>query len=209
MPDGGLPSTDVAPGAEGGNSRVRRARMRRQAASEAELIKLAQEGEKDAFERLVALHEEDVMTLCQRLTRQPADVDDAWQETLKAFWRGLPKFEGRNGAQLSTWLYRVCANAVAGLYRGKTPDPVGTPSELTEATDSGPEAIVEFSEFSEATRWALNQLPDDHRLALVLASQKMKYKEIAKIQYVSEATVKTRVFRARQAMRTLLEIDDV
>lgn len=203
---GAQPPPTAATKAAGVKARARRVRISRGAASEAELIGLAQDGDVDAFERLVALHEHVVMALCQTLTRRSADVDDARQETLQALWRGLPDFQGRNGAQLSTWLYRVCTNAVTGLYRRHTPEPVDGPPESAEATGSGPEAVVVSR---EATRWALNQLPDDFRVALVLADQLgMKYREIAYIQYVSESTVKTRVFRARQAMRHLLEVND-
>lgn len=175
-------------------------------ASESELIERAQKGDKAAFEQLVARHEDFVKAICHGSVRWSIQFDDARQEVLLALWKGLPKFEGRNGAQFKTWLYRVCVNAVNGLYRRTVPDPVEIVQERIEVTGRGPEDIIVAR---ETTRWALDQLKEEYRVAVFLAEMGLKHREIGLIQNTKTATAKTRVFKGRRALLRLLGDDGV
>src|SRR5262249_36151159 len=111
------------PRSEGSSSsppRLRVLRLRRRGAgkssyprpmaSEAELVRRAQRGDEAAFASLVAAHERALYTLAARMLGSADDARDAVQEALLRAWLALPRFRG--DAQLSTWLYRICLNAV-------------------------------------------------------------------------------------------------
>ena len=179
-----------------------RARRTRRPAEPGRLLFLAQAGDQSAFEALWARHENEIRRLCATLVRQSCDVEDAVQETAQAAWKDLPKFRGEGGAKLSTWLYRVAVNAVSAMYRKALPEPISPHSWREQSTGSDHDTDTVLR---DELRTALHQIPQDFREALVLADLAgLKYREIAEIQFISEATVKTRVFRARRAMRHLL-----
>ncbi len=183
-------------------SRRTRRRSRLSRESDDQLVTRFKAGNELAFECLTQRHAEMLIALCRSLCRQQADAEDAYQETLKAAWTALGTYEGRSGARVSTWLYRVCINATSAMYRRRVAEPVSPESFAVPTAEVD---VMRTVTDAEVARQALNQLPDDFRTALVLADVlDLPYREIATLQFVSEATVKTRVFRARQAMKQLL-----
>ena len=174
-----------------------------------ELARAAAEGNEEAFARLVELHEKRVYALALRMTGNQEDAADVAQEAFLSAWRGLPNFRGDAG--FSTWLYRLTSNAAIDHLRKtrrrkaeaslddmamglEVPDPAPTPQDQAE-TES----------LREAVRWGLGELTQEHRQALTLREyQELSYEEIAAQLGVDLGTVKSRISRARAALRKIL-----
>lgn len=174
-----------------------------------ELVRAAAEGDQDAFAQLVALHEKRVYALAVRMTGRQEDASDVAQEAFLAAWRGLPSFRGEAG--FATWLYRLTANAAidhlrrsrrqrseASLDDGElgldAVDPAPTPQEQAESES-----------LREAVRWGMGELSREHRQVLELREyRELSYEEIAGQLGVDLGTVKSRLSRARGALRKIL-----
>lgn len=174
-----------------------------------ELARSAAEGSEDAFAQLVALHEKRVYALALRMTGNPEDAADVAQEAFLSAWRGLPAFRGESG--FSTWLYRLTSNAAVDCHRRNrrqradaslnnetqnldVPDPSPTPQEQAESQS-----------LREAVRWGMGELSREHRQVLALREyQELSYEEIARKLDVDLGTVKSRLSRARGALRKIL-----
>ena len=175
-----------------------------------ELVRAAAGGDEDAFAQLVALHEKKVYNLALRMCGNPEDAWDAAQEAFLSAWRGLPSFRGEAG--FSTWLYRLTSNAAIDLLR-RTRRQRGEASLDDEnlgidAVDRTPSAQeqAEASELRGAVTAGLSRLTDSHRQALVLREvQGLSYEEIAAVLEVDMGTVKSRISRARGALRKILQ----
>ena len=172
-----------------------------------ELVRAAAEGDQDAFAQLVALYEKRVYALALRTTGNQEDAADVAQEAFLAAWRGLPSFRGEAG--FSTWLYRLASNAAidqlrrnrrqreeASLDAGEMDTPDQSP---------GPQEAAEGSELQRAVADGLASLSEDHRRILLLREyQELSYEEIAGQLGVDLGTVKSRLSRARGALRKIL-----
>ncbi len=128
-----------------------------------------------------------------------ADAEDAVQAVQIALWRKIGQFEGR--AKFTTWLYQVAVTTTIGELRRRRPVPVDV--DLTTESDR-PDPASQVTDVN-TVRWAINQLPDDYRITLVLSAfEGLSHAEIAQILIISEGTVKSRLSRARQALHHLL-----
>ena len=174
-----------------------------------ELARSAAQGDEEAFARLVDLHEKRVYALALRMTGNQEDAADVAQEAFLSAWRGLPSFRGDAG--FSTWLYRLTSNAAidhlrktrrqraeASLSDGtqgpEVPDPAPTPQEQAESQG-----------LREAVRWGLGELSQEHRQVLTLREyEELSYEEISDQLGVDLGTVKSRISRARTALRKIL-----
>lgn len=174
-----------------------------------ELVRAAANGDEDAFARLVRLHENKAYHLALRLCGSPEDAMDVAQEAFLAAWRGLPAFRGEAG--FSTWLYRLVSNAAIDHLR-RTKKQQGDVSldddesrlELPDGAP-GPQEAAEGGELRSAVAAGLRQLGDDHRQVLVLRElQQLNYEEIAEALGLEPGTVKSRLSRARGALRKIL-----
>ena len=177
--------------------------------TEQELVRAAGRGDSAAFEQLVRLYENKVYHLALRMCASPEDANDVAQEAFLAAWKGLPSFRGESG--FSTWLYRLTSNAaIDHLRRNKKQkgDLSLDDEELSlDAVDPGPrpQDAAEKSELKEAVAAGLRQLSDDHRQVLVLREiQELSYEEIAGMLGLDLGTVKSRISRARNALRKIL-----
>lgn len=173
-----------------------------------ELVRLAAEGGEDAFAQLVGLYEKKVYGLALRMCGNPEDAADAAQEAFLAAWKGLPNFRGESG--FSTWLYRLTSNAAidhlrrARRQRGEVSLDGGTGLDAADASPS-PQARAEEAELREAVAQGLAQLSEDHRQALLLREMRgLSYEEIASELSLDLGTVKSRISRARGALRKIL-----
>lgn len=175
-----------------------------------ELVRAAAGGDEDAFAQLVALHEKKVYNLALRMCGNPEDAWDAAQEAFLSAWRGLPAFRGEAG--FSTWLYRLTSNAAIDQLR-RTRRQRGESSlddeslgiDAIDRTPS-PQERAEESELRGAVTAGLARLSDSHRQALVLREvQELSYEEIASVLEVDLGTVKSRISRARSALRKILQ----
>lgn len=174
-----------------------------------ELVRAAAGGDEDAFAQLVALHEKKVYNLALRMCGDPEDAWDAAQEAFLSAWRGLPSFRGEAG--FSTWLYRLTSNAAIDLLRRNkrqrgeaSLDDENLGIDAVDRAPS-PQEQAEAAELRGAVTAGLFRLSDAHRQALILREvQGLSYEEIAAALAVDMGTVKSRISRARSALRKIL-----
>lgn len=172
-----------------------------------ELVRAAAAGSADAFEELVARYENKVYTLALRMCGGAEDARDVSQEAFLSAWRGLPSFRGEAG--FATWLHRLTSNAAIDHLR-RTRRQRGDVSledaALTVADGSpGPQAAAEGLELREAVAAAMGRLSDGHRQILALREvEDCSYEEIAQALELDLGTVKSRLSRARSALRKIL-----
>lgn len=174
-----------------------------------QLVHLAAKGDTDAFAQLVARYEDKVYSLALRTCSDSEDAADAAQDAFLAAWRGLPSFRGEAG--FSTWLYRLTVNAAVDCLRknrrARGQASLDDESWGPEPVDGqpGPQEQAEEAELHEAVAAGLRQLSDDHRQVLVLRElRELSYEEIADILDLDLGTVKSRISRARAALRKIL-----
>ena len=185
--------------------------------TERELITKAAQGDQDAFAQLLELHQGKVYGLTLRLTGSPEDAMELTQEVFFNAWRGLPNFPGES--KFSTWLYRLATNAAIDFLRREkrrrtmTLDPLSNWEDDRPAPDIPderltPQGELERKELQGAIERGLERLSDEHRRVLVLREfQGLSYNEIAQILHIEEGTVKSRIARARLALRKILLAD--
>ena len=173
------------------------------------LIMRAQRGEQDAFRVLVERYQGLVYTLALRMVARPEDAEDAAQEAFLAAWKALPKF--RMDARFSTWLYRVtsnvCLDELRRRRRGETESMQVLEENGFEPVDPAetPEMALDRAELRRDLAEAISQLGSEQRAALILRDvQGLPYEEIAQILDLNLNTVKSRISRARSALREIL-----
>ena len=174
-----------------------------------ELVRAAAKGSAEAFGELVRLYENKVYTLALRMCANPEDARDVAQEAFLSAWKGLPSFRGEAG--FATWLYRLTSNAAIDHLRKvrRQRGEVSLEDEavaLTAASGGpGPQEEAEGAELREAVSEAMGRLSDGHRQVLVLREmQDLSYEEISQVLEVDLGTVKSRISRARNALRKIL-----
>lgn len=185
--------------------------------TEEELIKSAARGDQDAFAQLLELHQNKVYGLTLRLSGSPEDAMELTQETFFNAWRGLPNFHFES--KFSTWLYRLATNAAIDFLRREKRRRSLTVTSLSAEDDPQrlldipdrrftPQDELERKEFQAAIRQGLEQLSEEHRRILVLRELSgLSYAEIAQVLGIEEGTVKSRISRARLALRKVLLAD--
>ncbi|MDI3269453.1 MAG: sigma-70 family RNA polymerase sigma factor [Bacillota bacterium] len=183
--------------------------------SEKELLRLAQEGQVAAFEELIARHQLKVYHLALRLTGDAEDAADMAQEAFLKAFLSLPTFRG--DASFGTWLHRITTNVCLDEYRRrqrrpKVVDVRPHEGELDEVDwpdpQPGPETLVLRKEHRQELERALLSLPDEFRVPLVLRDvEGMSYGFIAQTLQIPEGTVKSRLHRARLALRRALQAE--
>lgn len=175
-------------------------------AQESELIAAARTGEVAAFEELVVQHQERAFNVALRLLGQREDAEDATQEAFVRAYRGLRGFGGQ--AQFGTWLTRIVINVCRthGARRGRWP--VSTEAELPDpqAEESDPAEAAAREGVKATVHQALGELPRKFREVLVLYElEGMSYEEVAGALGRPVGTVRSRLNRARLALRDKLQ----
>lgn len=179
---------------------------------EADLIARAVGGDGDAFGELVEPYEQKVYGLAYRMCGNRDDAYDLAQEAFLKTYRALDRFKG--DSSFSTWLYRVVANTCLDQLRHarrsgppvSLDDPISTEnggiSRDVADTTFEPETMTLRSEVAREIRAAVALLPPDHRLAILLRDfEDLTYDEIAQAMGCGLGTVKSRISRAREALR--------
>lgn len=180
------------------------------AIEEDKIIRKAVGGSAEAFEQLVVKYQTPIYRLCLRMTGNPEDAADLTQESFLKAWRALDTF--RFGSGFSTWLFRLASNTCLDHLRAQKRRPVlpltledNDGEEMTlDPPDSAPtpEEALLASEEQERLNQALAQLDPGQRHILTLrVVNDLSYTEIAEILEIKEGTVKSRIARARDALR--------
>ena len=177
---------------------------------EKHLLARARRGEVAAFEELVRLYEKRVYAVALRSAGSPEDAADIVQEVFLRAWRSIESFRGDSG--FSTWLFRITMNLCVDFARNKHAQPqtqplVGEDDAERPIPDTAPtpEEHLENSELGRELAAALDEVSGEHRQIVLLRDVSgLSYTEIAEVLEISEGTVKSRLSRARLALRTVL-----
>ena len=184
--------------------------------SERGLVEECRRGDPHAFARLVALHEGMVFNLAARLLGETEDARDVAQEVFLQVFRTLGRFEGRSS--LKTWIYRIVVNQCRNRQRWwrrrrkerSCPIEDLTAADEMQLAQHGPEGPVERLERRERARSvhrALARLGFEHRAVLLLREvEGLSCEEIAAALAIPQGTVKSRLSRARDALRQALAV---
>lgn len=171
---------------------------------EDKIVQRARRGDAAAFEQLVTAYRDRVYRLALRLCGNGADADEAAQEAFLAAWRGLPNFRGES--RFSTWLYQLATHAAIDLMRREKRHAAGDIDEV-DAPDSAPSPHqqAERNEQRQAVREAVLALPPEQRQVIVLRfMEELSYEEIGAALHLPVGTVKSRLNRAKAALREIL-----
>lgn len=171
------------------------------------LIQRAKKGEMAAFESLVTAYERRVYTLALRSTGSETDAADITQEVFLRAYRSLNTFRGDSG--FSTWLYRITSNLCVDLARKKkntAEQPLDEAVALPDVqTAHQPEDALANNELRRELEIALSMITEEHRRIVHLRDiAGMSYADIAAVLSLEEGTVKSRLARARAALREIL-----
>jgi RNA polymerase sigma-70 factor (ECF subfamily) len=178
-------------------------------ASDLELVRRAQRGERGAFDLLVLRYQHKVIKLVARLLRDPTEAEDVAQEAFVKAYRALGSFRGDSA--FYTWLYRIAVNTARNAMASRQRRPLDYEAELSEGEQSTvesrlrhtdtPEATVLSEEIRETVNRAVAALPEDLRTAIILREiEGLSYEEIAAAMDCPVGTVRSRIFRAREAI---------
>ena len=181
---------------------------------DAELVARVQAGDKQAFDLLVLKYQRKIMRLLSRMIRDQAEVEDVAQEAFIKAYRALPQFRGDSA--FYTWLYRIAINTARNWLASNSRRP-STPSsyenedgetfdEMDNLTDNTtPESELASRQIAQTVNKAIEDLPEDLRTAIVLREiEGMSYEDIAQSMTCPIGTVRSRIFRAREAIATKL-----
>jgi RNA polymerase sigma-70 factor (ECF subfamily) len=182
-------------------------------ASDLSLVQRAQKGEAGAFDALVRRYQHKVVKLVMRYVRNQTEAEDIAQEAFIKAYRALPRFRGDSA--FYTWLYRIAINTAKNALAARARNPVqfdldrgggddgDAPFDLQDRmTDTAtPEALALTEEIRATVTAAIEQLPEDLRTAIMLRElEGLSYEEIATAMDCPVGTVRSRIFRAREAV---------
>lgn len=175
-----------------------------------ELVERAQKGDKRAFELLVTKYQRKLARLLSRMVRDQAEIEDITQESFIKAYRALPQFRGESA--FYTWLYRIAVNTAKNylVARGRRA-PTSTEFNAEEAEGfedaellrdiATPDAELQTKQIAAAVNKAVEALPEELRTAITLREiEGLSYEEIAQMMDCPIGTVRSRIFRAREAI---------
>ncbi|NNE44298.1 MAG: sigma-70 family RNA polymerase sigma factor [Gemmatimonadetes bacterium] len=167
---------------------------------ERNLVREAREGDRDAFGKLVRMHQRRIHALGRRLLGTAEDADDLVQETFLRAWKALERFDAER--PLAPWLVRIATNRAMTLLEVRQRRPVEELEDTVPDPGDLPDEATERRRLHERVRQHLEGLPEDQRAILVLrATDQLSYREIADTLDIPIGTVMSRLARARETMR--------
>ncbi|MGE4370072.1 MAG: RNA polymerase sigma factor RpoE [Burkholderiaceae bacterium] len=182
---------------------------------DADLVARVQRGDKRAFDLLVLKYQRKIMRLLSRLVREPSEIEDVAQEAFIKAYRALPQFRGESA--FYTWLYRIAINTARNWQAANARRPITnnsienedgeTFSQIDNLTDiNTPESMMASRQIVETVNAAMNALPDELRTAIILREiEGMSYDDIAETMGCPIGTVRSRIYRAREAIAAQLK----
>lgn len=185
--------------------------------SDLSLVRRVQRGDKGAFDALVLKYQHKLVKLVMRYVRNPAEAEDIAQEAFIKAYRALPQFRGDSA--FYTWLYRIAINTAKNAVVSRDRSPIEYDLDRNNTEESydmqgrmkdseTPEALVLTDEIRSTVKAAIDSLPEDLKTAIVLRElDGLSYEEIAAAMDCPVGTVRSRIFRAREAIdRRLREV---
>ncbi len=180
-----------------------------------QLVERAQAGDKRAFNLLVEKYQRKLARLLSRFIRDPAEVEDVTQEAFIKAYRALPAFRGDSA--FYTWLYRIGINTAKNYLMAmgrRAPTSTEIEAEEAEGFEEGeqlrdintPESLLLSGEIAETVNSTIEKLPEELRTAIQMREiEGMSYEDIAKAMDCPIGTVRSRIFRAREAIAEQLK----
>ena len=179
------------------------------AETDQQLVARVQKGDSRAFDLLVLKYQHKIFSLIGRYVHDADEVQDVAQEAFVKAYRALPKFRG--DSQFYTWLYRIAVNTAKNHLVSRSRRPPGSDVEVEDAEyyEGGgalrdietPESALFGAELKQVVETAISDLPDDLRTAVTLREfDGLSYEDIADIMDCPVGTVRSRIFRAREAI---------
>ncbi len=174
------------------------------------LVKRVQRGDKTAFDLLVRKYQHKVVKLVLRYVRNPAEAEDIAQEAFIKAYRALPQFRGDSA--FYTWMYRIAINTAKNSLASRDRSPIAYDIDLTDPEGSHnlqsklqdpdtPEGMALTEEIRGIVNSAIEALPEELKTAIVLRElDGLSYEEIAAAMECPVGTVRSRIFRAREAI---------
>jgi RNA polymerase sigma-70 factor, ECF subfamily len=181
-------------------------------AGDLELVDRSQAGDNDAFGKLVTKYRAQIYSMLYSMVRNENDAWDLAQESFLRAWRSIHKFEGRSS--FYTWLYRLTLNLAIDSLRRKGRFVEVELDDAIPCSLPSPRANYRRTEIRQHINAALELLPPEHRVAIVLKEiEGLQYQEIADILDISIGTVMSRLFHGRKKLQSILkpilnQIDD-
>ena len=177
--------------------------------SDQQLVERVQQGDKKAFDLLVSKYQQRILNLVGRFVRNPNDAMDVTQEAFLKAYRALPKFRGDSA--FYTWMYRIAVNTAKNYLAVQSRRPMEADQdydEIEQIDSSGvlrdqatPEHMLLRDEIQDTVVNAIEDLPEDLRTAIMLREvEGLSYEEIAEVMDCPIGTVRSRIFRAREAI---------
>ncbi len=177
--------------------------------ADAILVERVQKGDSAAFDVLVRKYQHKILKLVMRYVRDPAEAEDVTQEAFLKAYRALPKFRGDSA--FYTWIYRIAINTAKNFlvaakrrpldYNLDLQDPEQYDMQARLKDIDTPERMMLTEEIRTTVNRAIDKLPEDLRTAIILREMEgMSYEEIAQAMECPVGTVRSRIFRAREAI---------
>lgn len=181
--------------------------------SDRELVERVQQGDKKAFDLLVLKYQYKIIKLISRYIHEPSEAQDVAQDAFIKAYRALPGFRGESA--FYTWLYRIATNTaknhLVSLQRRYSEIQIDDEENALKETDLGlneidtPENMLVKEEVEKTVFEAIDHLPEDLRIAITLREfDGLSYEEIAQTMDCPVGTVRSRIFRAREAISSKL-----
>ena len=185
-------------------------------ADEEKLVRKAQKGDVEAFEKIISDYRSLVFNVSYRFSGNAEDAADMSQEIFIKLFKNINSF--RFQSKLSTWIYKIATNTCLDIVKKKKRDLAAFSldsvmeeedgkSISSEVADSAPtpDVVAERNEMKNAVNRAISMLPDDYRIAIILRDiQGLSYDDIAEVVDCSVGTVKSRISRGRKNLREIL-----
>jgi RNA polymerase sigma-70 factor, ECF subfamily len=180
---------------------------------DAQLVERVKAGDSRAFELLVTKYERRVLRLLSRFIRDQAEIEDVAQEAFIKAYRALPQFRGESA--FYTWLYRIAVNTAKNYLSTQGRRPISMSQMQSADADEGesfdasdvvedtntPDAVLHSRQVAETVNAAIEALPPDLKTAITLREiEGLSYEEIAEAMDCPIGTVRSRIFRAREAI---------
>lgn len=177
------------------------------------MIAKCKNGDREAFNELMLKYQKQVFNISYAMLSNYEDASDATQDVFVKVWRSIASFKGE--ASFTTWLYRICANVCNDILRKRQRQGMTVSMEMDEEERGSagelvsdaptPEESLELSETQRLVRDAINELHAEYREIIIYSDiQQLSYEEIANILRCPTGTVKSRLNRARNALRKKL-----